>query len=410
MVHRLTEIRPSRALLALAVLCVVVAGLGPLLAMAGRLAASPEAFQALAEKHTVSLLGRTLGLGLGVAAIALAIGVPFGLLVSRADVFGAGVLRVLGLVPILIPPIMLAMTWTMLTPYRGPRMTAFILGLATMPLVSLFTARAAERIDARREEAAMLVGGRAAVLRMGLPLVLPSALGAAVLAFIVAINDFALPDYVSAVGKKFNVYAGQIFRAGKGDDSAPIATATALPLIGLTLLALVPATLARRGERFGTIEGDFVAPERIALGRWRWPATLFCALVVGAAGILPIARLAYEAGGGSRVFSGVSIRRSGWLQGGGAAQQDPAKEKTAPERDLAKDPALRIATVRSSQEAALRSAGLDPALASSGAPAANAAATPRAVRFDAPEIAAIAAANKQDDVDEDYGGGVARWP
>ncbi|MEM8713348.1 MAG: ABC transporter permease subunit, partial [Planctomycetota bacterium] len=312
--------RPSRWLVTAAFIGFVVLGLSPLLIMFQRLAAEPAALETLLTERTRTLILRTTWLGLGASAIALVLGMPFGFLVARTNVFGAGVLRALGIVPILIPPIMLAMTWTMVLPLRGPVMCALILGLSTFPLVALFTARAAERIDARREEAAALAGGLGAIVRMEFPLLLPPALGGAVLAFIVSINEFALPDYVSAVGKKFNVYAGEIFSNWQVDGNEPRAIATSLPLIVLTLVALTPLLALRRRGRYGTVDGKFVAPQTLSLGRWRPIATLFCLAVVTVASLVPIGRLLYESGGGPRVFSGVSIRRAAWTQGGGAAQ------------------------------------------------------------------------------------------
>jgi len=396
--------RPSRLLLVAAAAALLLFGIAPLLVMARHLWADPSALDTLLTERTLSLLWRTLLLGVGAASVALALGMPFGYLVARTNVFGARALRALGVVPILIPPIMLAMTWTMVTSLRGPLMCAFILGLATMPLVAMFTARAAERIDARREEAALLVGGRGAAVALAFPLVLPSALGAAVLAFIVAVNDFALPDYVSAVGRKFNVYAGEVFSTWQVDGNEARAVATALPLIALTLLALVPMVLARRGDRFGTVEGDFVAPSPLDLGRWRWPATLFCAAVVGAASFLPILRLAYEAGGGPRVFSGVSIRRAAWQQGGGAAQNTPDPNADGPDRDLQANPDLRRATLERSVAAALNAAGLDP---DALAPAAVQVPPSRQAALDpnAPELLAALESAQADDL-SDEGGGV----
>ncbi|MEE2941027.1 MAG: hypothetical protein VX460_11620 [Planctomycetota bacterium] len=210
-------VRPSRMLSWPAACVFAAVGLAPLGIMLLRLQEDPAAITALLDERTLGLLGRTTLLGSGAALVALAVGLPFGFLVARTDVPGARALRTLGVVPILVPPIMLAMTWTMVLDTRGPVMCALILGFATFPLVSLFTSRAAERVDARREEAARLVGGLPAVLALDLGLVLPAALGGALLSFIVAINDFALPDYVSAVGRKFNVYAGEVFSTWQVD-------------------------------------------------------------------------------------------------------------------------------------------------------------------------------------------------
>lgn len=406
-VHRAA--RPGRALLAIALVVFGVLALGPLVVMGLRLAQDPSALGTLIEPRTLALLGRTLVLGLSAAAVALALGLPFGFLVARTDVLGARALRAFGIVPILLPPIMLAMTWTMLLPLRGPFMCAMILGTSSFPLVSLFAARAAERVDARRVEAAELAGGRRAVLAMQFPLVLRPAIGGAVLAFIVAINEFALPDYVSSVGKKFNVYAGEVFSTWQVDNNQARAVATALPLVALTLLALVPLMLFRRGPSEETIDASFQRPERMRLGAWRWPATIFCLLVVSVAALAPLGRLAYESGGGSRVFSGVSIRRQAWVQGGGAAQTNPNQSTPAQQdtqttqANAADSAAARVDAVRAAQAAARAAAGqapIDPVTSQ-----------PRRIRnidANAPEVQAAVAANADDDV-SDFGGGLPKF-
>ena len=395
--------RPSRILSWPATLLFAVVGLAPLGIMFLRLQEEPSAAFTLLDERTLGLLGRTILLGLGSALVALLVGLPFGFLVARTDVPAAGLLRTLGVVPILVPPIMLAMTWTMVLDTRGPLMCALILGFATFPLVSLFTSRAAERVDGRREEAARLVGGLPAVFALNLQLVLPAALAGALLSFIVAINDFALPDYVSAVGRKFNVYAGEVFSTWQVDGKEARAVATALPLIALTLLAITPLLLLRRRDQLMTIDGRFLRPERIRLGAWRWMTTLFCTVVIAVAALLPIGRLAYEAGGGPRVFSGVSIRRVAWLQGGGAAANGPSPDAAQASRNDA-TAAAREATVEKSQNAALLSAGLQPR----EQPPARISPTSmrnRAVDLAAPEVAAAIAAREGDDI-SDAGGGV----
>jgi len=273
-----------------------LAGLLPLGVMLVRI--TPADLADLLAPRTLSLLGRTLTLGLGTAFGALLLGLPFGFLVSRTDMPGSSWLRTLGIVPLLMPPLLIAMTWAVVwTGLRGASGTIFMLILSTFPLVSIFVSRAFERIDGRLEEAARLSGGLSAILRMGLPLVLPAALTGMCFAFAFAINDFGVPDYVSSVGVKFNVYADeiklnwdQIGRPGK-------AVATALPLIAVTMFALVPALAMRRRGSMASIGQGFVSPARLSLGRWRWPAFGFCALIMAAAAGLPLVRLFWEAAG-----------------------------------------------------------------------------------------------------------------
>ncbi len=286
----------SRSLVILAGVLLVVAGLAPIAAMFVRVEASD--WSGLIESRTLLLLARTAGLGLSAAGLALALGLPFGWLTARSDVVGAKVLRSLGVVPLLLPPIILAMTWTMIVDLRGMTMTVLLLGLGTAPLVSLFVGRAVERIDARREEAALLVGGTRAVIAMELPLVLPPALCGACLAFVFAINDFALPDFVSSVGPKFSVYADEVFASWRVWNAPGQAVVTAVPLVLLSLLALVPALALRRRGAMSTLDSSFRRPNDLKLGAWRWPALLFCVAFVTLGALVPIGRLFFEAGGG----------------------------------------------------------------------------------------------------------------
>ena len=296
----------SRLLLLPALLLVLVAGLAPLALMAARV--SPQDLSGLFDARTLSLLGRTLQLGLGATGLALLVGVPFGFLVQRTDVPGAALLRPLGVLPLLIPPLLLAVAWSPLVSLRGAPMTILLIAAGTFPIVALFAGRAFERIDARCEEAALLVGGLGAVLRMEARLVLPPILCGACLAFVFAINDFALPDYVSSVGPKFNVYADEVFATWQIDQADGKAVATALPLVLLTLLALLPALALRRRGAMETISGDWQRPGRHRLGAWRWPAGLACWLLVTVAALVPLGQLLWEAGGAGQGWSSETLR------------------------------------------------------------------------------------------------------
>ncbi|MEO0649291.1 MAG: ABC transporter permease subunit [Planctomycetota bacterium] len=295
----------SRPLVIAAGALFALLALAPILAMFSSIGASDLA--GLLEPRTWSLLGRTVGLGLGVSALALLLGLPFGFLVARTDVPGATALRLLGVLPLFVPTLLTAMTWSEFSDVRGAPMAIWVLGLANFPLVAVFVARAAERIDERLEESARAVGGLRAVLRTDLGLVLPSALCGACLAFTFAVNDFAVPDYVSSVGPKFNVYADEIFSKWNQFERPGLAAATSLPLIAIALLALVPALALRRRGALGTLRGGFRPPQRIALGPWRWGAGAFALVVVGLSALTPLGRLVWEGSGGSWRWSAPSL-------------------------------------------------------------------------------------------------------
>ena len=293
----------SKPLLIGALAALFLLGLLPLFVLAGGMGL--EDLARLAEGRTLSLLGRTFALGLGAAGLAFALGLPFGFFVARTDMPGSSWMRPLGAVPLFLPTLLLAVAWAPLVELRGGLAAALILGISTFPLVAIFTARACERIDAGREEAALLVGGLGAVVRMELPLVLPAALAATSIAFAFAVNDYATPDYVSSVGPKFNVYADEVFASWGQLQEPGRALAVALPLILLTLLTLLPALSLRRRGALATLDSTFRTPAPLALGRLKIPALLFCLVPLTLGVFVPMGRLLFEAAKGpSLVESG----------------------------------------------------------------------------------------------------------
>lgn len=296
----------SRPLVLLTAVTFALLGLAPIALMVARV--GPADLALIANGRAWALLGRTLVVGGGAGGVALFVGLPFGFLTERARLPGAHVLGALGVLPLLMPPLVMAMTLTATTGMRGGAAIVVILGLSTFPLVALYTARALRHIDARQVEAARLAGGLTAALRLQLPLVLPSALAAACFAFTLAINDFAVPDYVSSIGTKFPVYADEIFASWRSDKHTGHAVALALPIVALTLLALLPALRLARHTRSDGLGSDFRGAERLPLGRASLPALMFALSVVSLAVALPLGRLLWEAGGGSRGFELATLR------------------------------------------------------------------------------------------------------
>lgn len=291
----------SRPLVAIAALAAALCGLAPLLAMVLRL--DPGDLAAVADERNLRLFARTFGYGASVAATAVLLGAPFGWLVARSDVPGARWLRPLALVPLCLPPMLVAMAWTALAQVRGGGAAWLVSSACTWPLVALLVARAAERVDGRLVDAARLARGARAVLWAELPLLAPALAVGACLAFVFTVNDFSVPDYVSWVGRKFSVYADQVFASWKVDPSAGEALAAALPLIALTLASLLPALALRRRGALGSLRGDFRAPAPLSLGVLRWPLGAAAAGLIVLCAVVPLSRLVWEAGGGARGFA-----------------------------------------------------------------------------------------------------------
>jgi len=291
----------NRPLLFLALLVFALIGLVPLALMLERL--RPEHFSTVFESRNLALLGRTLLLGFGAAGLASLVGVPFAYLITRTRLPGADLWGALSVVPLLFPPLILAMSWAGLSDIRGGIATTALMALSTLPILVLFAARACERIDGRQLEAARLCGGVRAELGIVWAAIRPSVLCAAAFAFLFATNDFAVPDYVSSIGPKFNVYADEVFATWRSSQDTGRAVASALPLMALSLLALHLALRARASAAQGALASDFRARERLDLGWWKWPALLFVLAVLTIGVFAPVGRLIFESGGGARGFS-----------------------------------------------------------------------------------------------------------
>jgi iron(III) transport system permease protein len=103
------------------------------------------------------------------------------------------------------------------------------------------------------------------------------------------------------MGKKFNVYADEVFASYQLEESTGRAVITSIPLVLLTMMFLIPALLLRRRGSMATMTGKFRRAAPMELGPWRAPASLFCWTIIGTFALGPIARMLFEAGGGTTV-------------------------------------------------------------------------------------------------------------
>ncbi|WP_231940172.1 hypothetical protein [Bordetella trematum] len=93
--------------------------------------------QVLSEPGTLSLLGQTVALGLGVALVAAVLGIPLGTLRGLCRLPGARLWDLAFLLPFLLPPYIAALSWTMALQPRG-----YLYQLAGVDLGGLLHSRA----------------------------------------------------------------------------------------------------------------------------------------------------------------------------------------------------------------------------------------------------------------------------
>jgi iron(III) transport system permease protein len=307
--------RPSpRPPLALTGAAVAVVGLSllPLAYLLVRAAGGgSDAWGVLGRRGTAELLLRTGALVLTVTAAAVVLGVTLAWLVTRTDLPGRRLFAVAVALPLVIPSYVAALSLLGAFGPRGllqqllsgpfgieriPEIYGFpgavaALTLSTYPYVFLLTAAAFRSLDPSVEEAARGLGRSplSTFLRVTVPMVRPAVAAGALLAALYTLADFGAVSLMQydALTRAIYLQYRSLF------DRTPAAV-LALVLVALTAVILLLEARARRGGRHYSLGPG--APRRrsaVALGRWRWPALGFCALVVLLFLAVPLAVLGY---------------------------------------------------------------------------------------------------------------------
>jgi iron(III) transport system permease protein len=265
---------------------------------------------ALLRPRTWATLGRTVGLALAVTAASAAIAVPLAWLTTRTDLPLRRVWALLAPLPLVIPsyvgaylyasalgPRGLAQQWlaaplgiARLPDIYGFPGALFTLTLLTYPYILLGVRAALLRLDPAQEEASRSLGHSAwsTFWRLTVPHLRP-ALGAGGL--LVAL--YALRDFGAVAIMRYDTFTRVIYVQYQSFDRSQAAV-FALVLIALTLVILaLEARIYRRAHYAQDTRGVSRPARLVPLGRWRWPALAFCALVVSLSLLLPAGVLLY---------------------------------------------------------------------------------------------------------------------
>lgn len=262
----------------------------------------------LADARQRELLLNSTLLGTGAAALATLIGAPLGLLLARVELPLKRLLRLALVVPLVIPPYILALAWVYLGGVTGLLARAFgrdllaawtysltgaalVLGVAFFPLPMLATEAAARRVDGRLEEAALMAARPARVLwRITLPLIAPAITAAALIVFVLAVAEFGVPGLL-----RVRVYTTEVFTAFSALYDFGAATALAVPLLVVALMAGVGVEIII-GDRLLTTRRSTHPGLKLPLGKWEMPALAGLGLILCLFVALPLVVLAHEAG------------------------------------------------------------------------------------------------------------------
>lgn len=270
--------------------------------------------QALGRGRHLQALLNSLYLGVAVTAIALALGVPLALAVSRTNMPGRGFTHLSVLAAFVMPNFLGAIAWILLAGpnagwlnrlvveltglQKGPFNIfsfwglAFVIALYTYPLIYVFTKSALDLVSTELEDAASIHGAGKfqTMARVTLPLVLPSIIGAAILIFLEAIALYGTPALI-AIPARINLATTQIVSFFQYPLQVEQAAAFSMPILLLTIVMLMlqRRLLARRG--YVSVSGKGGERRPFDIGGWRWLLLAYSGLVALLSVVMPLAIL-----------------------------------------------------------------------------------------------------------------------
>jgi iron(III) transport system permease protein len=245
----------------------------------------------------------------GSALLGTGLGGLLAWIVARTNTPGKGLVELMPLYPILMPPIMKNIAWIlllapksgilngMLDQYLGistPVFNAFsmagmiwVFGLACVPLGYLFLLPVFLSFDPSLEESAYIAGSKPVhtMMKITFPLALPAFLSAFVLNFLRGLRSFETP-VLQGTPANIKVFVSRVYDSMALEFNTGLATAYSVILVVMSLVTLYFYVRATRfSERYATITGKGYRVKVIDIGPWKY-ATFLAVFLYFLAGIL----------------------------------------------------------------------------------------------------------------------------
>lgn len=266
--------------------------------------------EAFSKARYVRAIVNSMLLGLSVAAVALAFGVPIAWALSRTDMPLKGLVRVLVLATFATPPFLGAMSWILLAgPNAGWLNRAFveltgsaagplniysftglvfIIALYSFPYVVVFTSSALETVSSEMEDAASVLGANRLTLtrKVTLPLVLPAILAAGIVTFLDAVSLIS-STLMIALPASINLIPLQLWEFFGYPLQLEVAAAYSIPLLLVTVALFFAQKLILGRRGYVTMTGKGGERRPVQLGAARWIFLGYSLLILTLSVILP---------------------------------------------------------------------------------------------------------------------------
>lgn len=266
------------------------------------------------RSSTYRLFLNTVVFAISSTVIALTLGVVLAWLVERTDMPHRNIIRLLVILPMAMPPMLLAMAWALLlSPQIGvlnelfvrflwfdsPPLNIYsmagmaaIQGLSLVPTAFLILGPSVRNMDPSFEEAAFTSGASTGALmrHIVLPLISPAILAVAAFMLILGVVVFDIPGTLGQPGGVFVLSSVIVVSLRPTVGFPAYGEVSALSMsffVLLIIFAVMYYRYIKRGTRFATISGKGYRARPFKLGRWRKPAAVFVWSYFGAVVVMP---------------------------------------------------------------------------------------------------------------------------
>ena len=272
--------------------------------------AGDEGWSLLLSPRTGRILFNTLLLAAAVTATTIALALPLAWLTVRTDLPASRLWSVLTALPLVVPSYVggfvvvtafgpTGMLQQALEPLVGitrlPAVYGFpgswlTLSLFTYPYVLLSIRAGLRGIDPALEEASRSLGHGTAetIRRISMPMLRPWIGAGALLVALYVLSDFGAVSMM-----QFESFTTAIYTQYQASFNRSYAAVLSLVLVALTVIVLSVEGRSQRARYYRIGAAAARRPRLVRLGRWRWPALLFCGTVVALGVLLPAGVVLY---------------------------------------------------------------------------------------------------------------------
>ncbi len=196
------------------------------------------------HKDVLQSIGNSLIISTAVSMLSVLLGCCFAFLFSKATLPFSNALRLLLLLPLLLPSYVICVAWNDVWFFAGVHKNliyslpavVFILTTIYTPLAAFIIQAGLKNINAAMEEAGMMITSYKEIFfKIVLPLLRPALFSSFILIFILSLSEFAVPSFLSVP-----VFVTEIFTQFSAFYNYSLAATQSLILTAICLLLLFP--------------------------------------------------------------------------------------------------------------------------------------------------------------------------